>query len=103
MKSVLEATFCKKGDLRYISHLDIVRLFQRAVRRARLPVSLSQGYTPHYRISFGKALKLGLESEDERLMFTLDTWIDPEEFKKRMNEKLPEGARISEVKACGTK
>ncbi len=65
----LEARFCKRGDTRLISHLDVVRLFQRAVRRASLPVSLSQGYSPHYKIGFGKALKLGLESEDEKIVF----------------------------------
>ena len=90
----LEAVFCKKGDLRYISHLDIVRLFQRAVRRANLPVSLSQGFTPHYKISFSNALKLGIESEGENAVFAIDSWMDPEEFKIRLNEKLPEGVRI---------
>jgi len=90
----IEAVFCKKGALRYISHLDIVRLFQRAVRRAGLPVTLSQGFTPHYRIGFSNALKLGVESEGENAVFTIDGWMDPEEFKKRINEKLPEGVNI---------
>lgn len=94
----IEARFCKKGDLRLISHLDIVRLFQRAVRRAFLPVSLSQGYSPHYRISFDKALKLGIESEDERVTFKMEKWISPEEFKSRLNEKLPEGIKVLECK-----
>ena len=94
----LEVTFCKIGDLRYISHLDIVRLFQRAVRRASLPVALSKGYTPHYRISFSNALKLGLESEGEKAAFLLDLWIDPGEFQKKINEKLPEGIQVKECK-----
>ena len=95
---ILEARFCKRGILKYISHLDIVRLFQRAIRRAGLPVSLSQGYTPHYRISFGQALKLGVESEGENIAFTLDAWMKPEEFSKRINEKLPEGIKVLECK-----
>ncbi len=94
----LEAQFCKKGALRYISHLDIVRLFQRAVRRAGLPVSLSQGFTPHYKIGFANALKLGVESEGENAVFTIDNWISPEEFKNRINEKLPEGVKIISCK-----
>lgn len=94
----LEAVFCKKGALRYISHLDIVRLFQRAVRRASLPVSLSQGFTPHYRIGFSNALKLGIESEGEKAVFTMDIWMDPEEFKNRINEKLPDGVKIISCK-----
>lgn len=80
--------------MRYISHLDIIRLFQRAVRRAGLPVSLSQGFTPHYKIGFSNALKLGLESEAEKALFSIDGWIGEQEFKDRINEKLPEGVRI---------
>lgn len=94
----LEARFCKIGDLKYISHLDIVRLFQRAIRRAGLPVSLSKGYTPHYRISFGNALKLGVESESEMAVFTMETLIEPEEFRNKINEKLPEGIKVLECK-----
>ncbi len=95
---LIEARFCKKGILKYISHLDVVRLFQRAVRRSHLPVALSQGYTPHYRISFGKALKLGVESMGEEMQFRMDEWIEPEEFKMRINKNLPEGVRILECK-----
>jgi len=98
MNIKFETRFCKKGDLKYISHLDIVRLFQRAIRRAGLPVSLSEGFTPHYKISFDKALKLGVESEGEAAAFTVSGSIDPEEFKNRINEKLPEGIRVLECK-----
>jgi len=90
----LEARFSKKGLLKDISHLDIVRLFQRAVRRACLPVALSQGFNPHYKIGFGKALKLGIESESEKVIFSMDSWMDPEEFKEKINKKLPEGIKI---------
>ena len=94
----LEILFCKKGILRYISHLDIVRLFQRAVRRAGLSVAMSQGFSPYYRISFGNALKLGVESEGEKAEFSLEKWIEPEEFKSRLNEKLPEGIKVVKCK-----
>ncbi len=94
----LEVVFCKKGALKYISHLDIVRLFQRAIRRASLAVSLSQGFTPHYKIGFSDALKLGVESEGEKAVFTIDNWMDPEEFKNRINEKLPETIKVIECK-----
>ena len=94
----LEVMFCKKGRLKYISHLDIVRLFQRTIRRAGLPVTLSQGFTPHYKIGFSNALKLGVESEGELAVFSIDNWMDPEEFKNRMNEKLPEGIKVLECK-----
>ena len=94
----LEATFSKKGTLKYISHLDVLRLFQRAARRTELPVSISQGYTHHYRIGFEKALKLGVESENEKAIFTMDRWIEPEDFAKRMNEELPEGIKVLECR-----
>ncbi len=94
----LEVVFCKKGKLKYISHLDIVRLFQRAIRMAGVPVTLSQGFTPHYKIGFSNALKLGVESEGEKAVFSIDGWISEEEFKNRMNEKLPEGIKVLECK-----
>ena len=94
----LETRFSKKGTLRYISHLDILRLFHRAVRRAGLPVALSQGFTPHYRISFDKALKLGVESDNDQAVFTLERWLEPKEFTVRINEKLPEGIKVLECR-----
>ena len=95
---LIETKFCKKGILKYISHLDITRLFQRAVRRSDVPVALSQGFTPHYRISFGDALKLGVESENQKAVFKMDGWISPEEFKDKINENLPEGIKVLECK-----
>jgi radical SAM-linked protein len=94
----LAVRFCKRGDMKYISHLDIVRLFQRAVRRAGLPVVLSRGYSPHYKISFDKALKLGVESENEQAAFSMDLFMEPEEFKTKINQKLPEGIKVLECK-----
>ncbi|MBU0759339.1 MAG: TIGR03936 family radical SAM-associated protein [Candidatus Omnitrophica bacterium] len=94
----LEVRFCKKGLLKYISHLDVLRLFHRAVKRAGLPVVLSQGFTPHYRISFDKALKLGVESDNEKAVFTLERWLEPKEFTVRINEKLPEGIKVLECR-----
>ena len=94
----IETLYCKKGQLKYISHLDIVRLFQRAIRRSGLPVTLSQGFTPHYKIGFSNALKLGVESEGESAVFAIDNWMDPAEFKIRINEKLPEGIKVTECK-----
>jgi radical SAM-linked protein len=94
----IEARFCKTGDMRYISHLDLVRLFQRAVRRAGLPVALSQGYTPHYRISFNRALKLGVESDREIAIFRMERLVSGQEFKERLNEKLPEGVKVLECR-----
>ena len=58
----MKTVFSKTGDMRFISHLDLVRLFQRACRRAGLPVAVTKGFSPRLKISILKALKLGVES-----------------------------------------
>ncbi|MDP6686147.1 MAG: TIGR03936 family radical SAM-associated protein [Candidatus Omnitrophota bacterium] len=94
----MDIRFSKKGDLRCISHLDIVRLFQRAVRRAGLPVKLSEGFSPRYKISFERALKLGVESENEKAWVSMQEYISEKEFQIRLNEKLPEGIEVLECR-----
>lgn len=90
----LKAIFSKTGDMRFISHLDLMRMFQRASRRAGLPVTLTKGFSPHIKISIQKALKLGLESRGEEAVFYLDLKVSPEEFERSMNSNLPDGVRI---------
>lgn len=93
----LKVIFSKTGDMRYISHLDLVRLFQRASRRAGLPVAMTKGYSPHLRISIERALKLGVESSGETAVFSLDGPVAGDDFLTRMNAKLPGGVRIVKV------
>jgi len=92
------ATFYKKNNLVYISHLDLMRLFRRAIRRAELPFVLTGGFTPRVKISMPKALKLGKESDSE----TFDVWLKEEVekdfLKEAINEQLPDGVKITEVK-----
>jgi len=90
----IKVGFSKTGDMRFVSHLDLVRLFQRASRRASLPVAVTKGFSPHLKISITKALKLGLESESEEAVFFMDEAFEPREFIKSLNEKLPDGVRI---------
>ena len=78
----------------YISHLDLMRLFMRALRRADLPVKISEGFSPHPKISIKKALKLGLASDNEEANFTLNEFIQPAEFAERLENQLPAGIRI---------
>ena len=56
----LSFVFSKKGAMKYIGHLDLMRLFTRAMRRANLPLKMSEGFSPHPKLSFKRALKLGL-------------------------------------------
>jgi len=80
--------------MRFVSHLDLVRLFQRASRRAGMPVTITKGFSPRLKISITKALKLGVESVGEEVVFGLDKDIVPEEFVSNMNGKLPEGVKL---------
>jgi radical SAM-linked protein len=93
----LRCTFSKRGLAVFISHLDLMRLFQRSARRANLPVALTKGFNPHLKISITKALKLGKESDSLEAVFDLDSKVDPEKFKAALNAELPEGIEIKEV------
>jgi radical SAM-linked protein len=94
----LVVTFSKKGLMRFISHLDLMRLFQRALRRADLPIAFTCGFSPHPKMSFKKALKLGVESETEEASFYLEGWMNTEEFKMRLQGQLPDGITINTVR-----
>ena len=80
--------------MRYISHLDLMRLFGRALRRADLPFAITQGFSKHPKYSVKRALKLGLESENEEAEFALRENIPPEEFRSRLQAALPPGIEI---------
>lgn len=77
-----------------MSHLDLVRVFQRASRRGNLPVTITKGFSPRLKISITRALRLGLEATAEEAVFYMDAKVDTEDFLKRMNEKLPPGIEI---------
>lgn len=94
----VELKFAKKKLMRFISHLDLMRLFHRAARRADLPIALTQGFNPHPKISIKRALKLGLISEDEEATFYLTQQMDSDEFKHKLQEQLPEGIAIKETR-----
>ena len=81
--------------MRFISHLDLMRLFGRAIRRAGLPIAMTEGFSPHPKMSFKRALKLGVESDNEEALFCINGWIKPEEFKERLQLQLPDGITIT--------
>lgn len=90
-------TFSKKGTMRYISHLDLMRLFIRAFRRANLPLKMTEGFSPHPKFSIKRAIKLGLESDNEEASIVLKEFVKPKTFKKRLQRQLPEGIIIKDV------
>jgi radical SAM-linked protein len=93
--------FSKSGPARYFSHHDLLRLFERALRRADFPLSLSQGFNPRPRITFLSALPLGVESLDERVEIELSEDLAEEEFVKRLAAQFPEGLQVLEAARAG--
>jgi radical SAM-linked protein len=87
--------------MRFISHLDLMRLFQRALRRADLPVTITQGFSPHSKISVNRALKLGVESLDEALTVHMSKAVEPALFIELLNKNLPEGVKIAKSEKIG--
>ncbi|MEW6378933.1 MAG: TIGR03960 family B12-binding radical SAM protein [bacterium] len=90
----IRGKFIKTGPAVYMSHLDLMRVFFRAIRRADLPITFSQGFHPHPQISFGLPLPVGVEGLGEYTDFVFHKPVEPEEFLIRINEQLPEGIRM---------
>ncbi len=97
MKILYHVIFSKNGWMRYISHLDLLRLFNRALRRTGLKFYLTKGFRPRPVVRINKALKLGIESDKEEMEFVLDENVNPLAVKERLNSQLPEGVRITHV------
>ena len=91
MRYTVSVVFEKKGLMKYISHLDLLRLMGRALRRADLPFEASKGFSSHPQIIFKRALKLGVQSNDEQVTFYLTRGLPNDEFKARLQAHLPEG------------
>jgi len=86
--------FSKEGEARFLSHHDLLRLFERAVRRAQLPVRMSEGYNPHPKIRVLCALPVGVEAEDEPLEVEFDEAVDADVARDRLAEQLPAGIAV---------
>ena len=95
---MLRAKFTKENYLKYISHLDLMRLFNRSFRRANIPIKYSKGYNPQPKFSIANPLSLGIESISEYMDIELDREIPVEDFIKQMNNELPKDIRILEGK-----
>ena len=98
------ALFEKTGNAVWISHLDLMRLFQRAFKRAGLPLTHTQGFNPRPSVSIALPLSVGVESCCELLDFDLDQVNVPcDEIMKRLNDALVEGVRVLSVYDNGSK
>ena len=97
------ALFEKTGNARYISHLDLMRVFQRAFKRAGLPLTHTQGFNPRPSVSIALPLSLGVESRCELLDFDLEVPLDCGEIREKLNASLVEGVFVREVYEQGEK
>ncbi|HIK38536.1 MAG: TIGR03960 family B12-binding radical SAM protein [Geminocystis sp.] len=99
----LRVWFGKEGDMALISHLDLMRLFDRAIRRAGMPISYTGGFHPTPKISIASALPLGMTSSGEIVEFQLHTPMTVEEFRQRLTAQLPPGLPIFQVEQIPVK
>lgn len=90
-------TFTKQGALRYTGHLDLHRLWERAMRRADLPLSYSQGFHPQPKISIAAALPLGFSSRAEVVDVRFNEEISTEEIASRLKDNLPVDIKVAKV------
>jgi radical SAM-linked protein len=105
----LRLTFSKSGPLKYSSHLDLMRVWERALRRAEVPLAYSGGYNPRPKLQLARALPLGHSAENE----ILDIWLEDqageqgsrgaEEFIEKLAPVLPEGLMVKEVRSVDPK
>lgn len=87
--------FSKEGPARFISHLDLVRTIERAIRRARLPIAFSQGFNPHPKFNFGAPLPVGVTGMEEYLDIDLTEELSPQNLVQRLAASMPGGLSIS--------
>ena len=97
------ALFEKLGTARFLSHLDLMRLFQRSFKRAGLPLTHTQGFNPRPSVSIALPLSLGAESRCELLDFDLERPVPLSDIRDRLNAALVDGIRVQEVYDGGAK
>jgi radical SAM-linked protein len=97
----LRLTFSRGEELKYISHLDLMRLWQRALRRADIPLAYSKGFSPHPKISLASPLAIGVTSSGELMDVFLEHRVSPHFFLKSLSPQLPRGIYVSEIEEIG--
>src|SRR5262245_48619840 len=90
--------FRKDGSLRWLSHHDLLRTFERMLRRAELPFRSTQGFNPHPRLVFALSLPLGVVGQSEVVELEFDQLISPDEVRQRLSSQCPPGLQM--LDAC---
>jgi radical SAM-linked protein len=92
--------FSKEANFKFISHLELLKTIERALRRAKIPLAYSEGFHPHPRLSFGPALAVGISSIDEYFDLVLREEWEPEAIAAALNSVLPAGLEITAARRC---
>jgi radical SAM-linked protein len=95
----LRLRFAKRGPVRFISHRDVARAFERAFRVAELPVAFTRGFSPRPKVSFGPALAVGYESDAEYLDVECVHEVHDEDVARAVNGALPDGMAVTGIAA----
>jgi len=93
----LRVRFKRGQEVKFISHLDLMRLWQRALHRAGIPLAYSEGFSPHPRISLAAPLPIGVTSETELMDLYTTQWVSPHFFTAAVSQQLPPGIEILQV------
>jgi len=93
----LRLRYTKRGRLRFTSHRDIARAFERALRRAQVPMAYSAGFSPHPKISWVGAAPTGVASEAEYVEISVAVRVDLDQLRAALDESLPDGIDVVEV------
>ncbi len=96
---IIRFQYSKTGMMKYLGHLDLIRFFERAFRRLKLPLAFSQGFHPHPKMTFGGPLSVGVSSEYEIMEVELDGAVDVASFMARFNEFSPAGLKLIDYRA----
>ena len=92
-----EIRFAKRDLMRFISHLDLLRIFNRAARRAGLPLKFSEGFNPHAKIKIEPAVKLGIEFDGLRATLILKEKMGSGKLRTKIEKQLPKGIIIESI------
>ncbi|GAA0531664.1 radical SAM protein [Saccharopolyspora subtropica] len=94
--------YAKRGRLRFTSHRDVARVFERALRRAGVPMAYSQGFSPHPKVSWAGAVPTGVASEAEYVELQLVERVDPAVLRAELDAALPDGIDVLDAVEAGS-
>ena len=97
----LRLRFGRTEELKYISHPDVIRTWERSFRRVNIPLSYSQGFTPHPQISIASPLAVGMTSDVELMDIRLSTWMPPQSLTMKLAGQIPRGLQLLDTWIVG--